>query len=101
MLERDGGRWVASSEPSKLDTAAAISKATFVSPKTSTPVVSAIKVRLTDIGVSNRLVWVVTASPVILKGHGPASANKSPVGREVIVIDAQTGAALEKLGGNL
>ena len=101
MIGREGGDWVASSEPSKLDAAAAISKAAFVSLEASTPVVSATKVRLTDVAVANRLVWVVAASPVIFKGHGPAGANKSPVGREVIVIDAQTGAALERFGWSL
>lgn len=99
MLVRDGERWSASNEPSKLDTAAAIGKTSFVSSGTSAPVIAATKVRLTDAGVKNRLVWVVGAEPVVLRMHGPRGTNHSPVGLEVVVIDAQTGRPFEGFGG--
>lgn len=101
MLRQYGARITESTTTSRIDAAAAVRKTSWIPLDSTTTVITVDKVRLTDAGQHDRLVWVVGVSPVRLHLHGPPGSSHSAIGRIAVVIDANTGEWLEQTGGNL
>jgi hypothetical protein len=98
ILKAGGASWIDSDDRATIDASAAIAAAA-IEREGPVTVVSATKVRLSDQTVRGRLVWVVGAEPAMLRDSGrPGGAQRLRTGREVIVIDANSGQQLERAG---
>jgi hypothetical protein len=101
MLVSQGATFSPTQATTSIDASAAVAAALPRIAETSSTVIGTARVRLTDVGAKNVVVWVVGAAPVSLRSHGPARAHKQTIGRAVVVVDASTGKVLESTEGGL